>query len=1155
MSIVPFVHLHNHTDCSFLDGAIKIKALVNAAREAKMAAVAITDHGSLFGLIEFYREALKAGVKPILGYEAYVSPGSRLDRNYTQSDRKYDHLILLAKNNEGYHNLLKLGTIAYTEGFYHRPRIDKEVLKRHSSGLICLSACIQGEIPAAIIRKDEDTARKALEEFISIFGKERFYLELQDHGIDEEIIANEGLIRLSREYGIGLVATNDCHYLKEGDHEAHEALMCIQTGKHLSDTNRMTFSTTQLYFKSFEEMKKKFPDVPDALANTVKIAEECSVDLSLDKNLYWPKAPKEEGFADDDEYLKHLSLKGIGHRFAGSTDDEKQEIETLADYELSVMKKMKVAGYMLIVRDFIEAARAMGIPVGPGRGSCVGSIVSYLIGITDVNPLKHQLLFERFLNPERVSMPDIDIDFSDRDRAKVIQYVINKYGQSCVCQIGTLGSMNAKAVIRDVARVMEIPLSEVNSVAKLIPDGPKVTLTKSIDASAELSSFFEQSELYRKWLKISITLEGLKRQPGVHAAGVIIAHEDVSNYSPLYTQKDSSLLVTQYDKNNVESVGLLKMDFLGLRNLSVIQDAITEVEKNHGVKISFDGAELNDELTYQLFSKGETVGVFQFESGGMQEYLRKLKPNNIEDIIAMNALYRPGPMENIPSYIERKHGKEKVDYYHDDLSKCLKDTYGIIVYQEQVMQIAQIIGGFTLGKADILRRAMGKKKAEEMAKMRAEFLAGAKSKKYHEELANTIFDLLAKFAEYGFNKSHAAAYSYVAYQTAYLKAHYPAEFMAANLTSELDNTDRVVVLMNDCRRLNLQVVPPDINRSYVNFRATKDGILFGLGAIKGVGVGAVEHIIAEREKKGAFYSIFNFCKRVDMHVVNKRVLEALIVAGAFDKLKGNRGQLLAAIPTALDFGSSFQKDRDAGQVSMFGSGDEGGALELPEPQLPDADPISYSDLLKREKETLGFYMTGHPLKDYEDEIKSFSTLHLDTEGIKLHSHDEKGVVGGIVVGVRRHIDKKGNPMVFFQMEGFHGRTEVIVFSAVYATVSHLIVEDSAIMVSGKLDKSNENLPKIIADKVISAREAREKLTRSVHVRVETLGLEQAQLDNLKKLCADHSGPCSLILHMVAQNGDDHTIRAGKIKVSHSSEFILRVRDIVGHDNVWLGRNY
>ncbi|MBL8027134.1 MAG: DNA polymerase III subunit alpha, partial [Fibrobacteres bacterium] len=700
----------------------------------------------------------------------------------------------------------------------------------------------------------------------------------------------------------------------------------------------------------------------------------------------------------------------------------------------------------------------------------------------------------------------------------------------------------------------EIPLSEVSIAAKQIPDGPKVTLTKALAEIPDLKTFFEQSDLYKKWLRISLTLEGLKRQPGVHAAGVIIAHEDVVNYSPLYTQKESDLLVTQYDKNNVESVGLLKMDFLGLRNLSVIQDAISEVERNHGVKVSFDRSELDDEKTYALFSKGETVGVFQFESSGMQEYLRKLKPNNIEDIIAMNALYRPGPMENIPSYIQRKHGLEQIDYYNNDLKPCLKDTNGIIVYQEQVMQIAQVIGGFSLGKADILRRAMGKKKPEEMVKMRADFLAGAREKKYPDELANTIFDLLAKFAEYGFNKSHAAAYSYVAYQTAYLKAHYPSEFMAANMTSELDNTDRVVILMNDCRRLGIKVLQPDINSSFVNFRAEKEGVLFGLGAIKGVGVGAVEQIIVEREKAGPFKSIFDFCKRLDTRVVNKRVLEALIVAGAFDKLKGNRGQMLAAIESALQFGVSFQRDREAGQTTLFGGG-ENTALEIPDPPLPDADPIPYSELLKREKETLGFYMSGHPLNDYEDEIKSFSTLSLDSEGIKKHQHEEKGVTGGIVVSIRRIIDKKGNPMVFIQIEGFSGRIEVVVFSKVYETCSHLIVEDSAILVNGKLDKANEANPKIIADKIISAKEAREKLTRSIHAKFSTIGLDAEQIKNIKKLCSEHPGPCSFVIHALAQDGSDYTMRAGQIKVSHAPEFLLRLRDIAGHENVWLGREY
>ncbi|MFH0920862.1 MAG: DNA polymerase III subunit alpha [Fibrobacterota bacterium] len=1156
MSFKPFVHLHNHTDCSFLDGAIKIKALVARAKEFGMPAVAITDHGSLFGLIEFYREATKAGIKPILGYEAYVAVDSRLNRQYSQSDRKYDHLLLLARNEEGYRNLIRLATLAYTEGMYYKPRIDKELLRKYGHGLIGLSACIQGEIPNALIKGNEGKARAALTEYQAIFGKEHFYLELQDHGIDEELIANEKLIQLARELHVPLAATNDSHYLRREDSEAHDALLCIQTGKLIRDVERMRFTSDQMYFKSYEEMREKFSATPDALENTVKIAEACNVNLGLDSGYHWPQAPRAEGFADDDDCLAHLSYEGMKKRFPGADAKTMKMLREKVDFELSVMKQMKVAGYMLIVADFIQAARGMDIPVGPGRGSCVGSLVSYCVGITDVDPLKHNLLFERFLNPERVSMPDIDTDFSDRDRNRVIQYVVDKYGKQSVCQIATLGSMNAKAVLRDVARVLDIPLSEAGRIAKMVTDGPGVKLADEIK-NAELKAALDESELYRKWIRIALTLEGLKRQPGVHAAGVIIAPRDVVNYSPLFTAKENSMLVTQYDKNNVESVGLLKMDFLGLRNLTVIQEAVKQVQKNHGMALDMLALPMDDAKTYALFARGDTVGVFQFESQGMQEYLRKLKPTNIEDIIAMNALYRPGPMENIPSYIHRKHGKEPIETYHKDLEPVLKDTNGIIVYQEQVMQIAQIIGGFSLGKADIMRRAMGKKKREEMDKLKNEFMAGAKAKKYPEALSDKIFELLAKFAEYGFNKSHAAAYSYVAFQTAYLKAHYTAEFMAANMTSELDDTDRVVILMAECKRLGISVLPPDINQSFVDFRATAESIMFGLGAIKGVGVGAVEHLIRERDKAGPFKTLFDLCKRIDMHVVNKRVLEALIHSGSMDPLKGNRAQLSAALETAMAYGATFQKDRESGQTSLFGGGgdDTAPALALNEPELPDVEPLPYADVLKFEKETLGFYVSGHPLKDYEDELNGFVTFRHNPEEVKRRPQGEKVVVGGIILSVRRTTDKKGKLMGFLQLETFEGPLEVIVFSSVYEAVAELIREDSVVLISGSLDKTNETNPKIISERIMPVLEARERLTKSVHVRLKTVALEEEDLNQIKAVCEKFTGPCSFILHMINEAGSEFLVRSGKLRVAHSAEFLLRLRDLAGKENVWLGRDY
>jgi DNA polymerase-3 subunit alpha len=1120
-----------------------------------MPAVAITDHSGLFGAVEFYREATKAGIKPVLGYEAYVAPDSRFNRNYGREDRRYDHLLLLARNEQGYRNLIRLASLAYMEGFYFKPRIDKELLKLHAAGLIGLSACIQGEIPRALIRGNEAGAKAALSVYRKMFGEGHFYLEIQSHGIDEEIIANERLIRLARETGTPLAATNDCHYLKREDYEAHDALLCIQTGKHVGDTNRMRFATDQLYFKTCEEMQAQFRDTPEALENTVKIAEMCNVNLGLGAKYFWPKAPSEARFADEDEYLAFLARQGLAARYADAPEKTMAAMRKRVDFELDVMKKMKVSGYMLIVWDFISAARKMDILVGPGRGSCVGSLVSYCLGITDVDPLKHNLLFERFLNPERVSMPDIDVDFADKERGRVIRYVINKYGKDCVCQIGTLGSMNAKAVLRDVARVLDIPLAEVNGVCKLVPGGPNVKLADTLNVP-ELKTAFEASPLYAKWLNIARTLEGLKRQPGVHAAGVIIAPNNVIHYAPLYTQKDTDMLVTQYNMNDVAAVGLLKMDFLGLRNLTVIEESLDQIRKNRQIGIRIDKLPMDDPRVFELFSKGETVGVFQFESQGMQEYLRKLKPTAIEDIIAMNALYRPGPMENIPAYIHRKHGHESINYYHPTLEPVLRDTYGIIVYQEQVMQIAQVIGGFTLAKADILRRAMGKKKSAEMERMKSQFMTGAKANKIPEKLAAEIFDLLLKFAEYGFNKSHAAAYSYVAYQTAFLKSHYPTEFMAANMTSELNDTDRVVILMNECKRMGLRVIAPDINQSHVNFRAIKsDEIVFGLGAIKNVGVGAVESIIAEREKRGPFTTLFDFCRRVDMRQVNKRVLEALIFSGALDNLKGNRAQLYAALEKAVEYGAALQHDREIGQTSLFEGGTAAQAGFADEPGLPDVEPWLFADVLKREKETLGFYVSGHPLMDHEDEIRGFATVRLGTGDLKDRRHGDKVIAGGIIVGVRRIIDKKGKPMAFVQLEDFGGLAEVLIFSSVYETTGSSIADDSVILVSGALDKTNEANPKIIAERILPVAEAREKLAKSVHVRLKAAGLEKEHLQGLRRVCDANRGPCSFVVHTVLENGTEYAVKSNDLKVSHGREFLLRLRDIAGRENVWLGRDY
>ncbi|MFP4522785.1 MAG: DNA polymerase III subunit alpha, partial [Fibrobacterota bacterium] len=867
-----FVHLHNHTEYSMLDGAIKIKDMLDKAEKCGMQSIAITDHGNMFGAIDFYQAAEKRGIKPIFGCEFYLSPDSRKNRNYGRSDLKYYHLICLAENLHGYKNLMELSSIGYKEGFYYKPRIDKECLREHSKGLIGLSACVQGEIPYLLIHNSPEKARFALTEYLDIFGEGNFFLELQDHGLESERQAAPLLMELSRESGVPLAATNDMHYLDKEDFEAHESLLCIGTRTVLSDPNRMRFNSDQIYFKTEEEMRTVFPDNPEVFDITVKIAERCNVKLS--SNLFWPEARKPPEFRTDQEYLRHLSYEGAKKKYSEITPEIKERLEL----ELSIMDKMEASGYMLIVRDFISRAREIDVPVGPGRGSCVGSLVAYCLGITAVEPLRYSLLFERFLNPERQSMPDIDVDFADRDRQRVIDYVTKKYGRDAVCQIGTIGRMKAKAVIRDVGRVMEVPLPEVDKIAKLIDQ--KSDLAGSYNDSVEFRQLIDSSALYKKMFDISRRLEGLARQPGVHAAGVIIAPRPVVECAPVFVAhgKNGSedTVASQYDGHFVEDVGLLKMDFLGLRNLTVIKDALFWIKKNYGKDIDMENVDLDDPDAYGLFSEGRTVGVFQFESPGMREYLKTLKPTCLEDLIAMCALYRPGPMDNIPSYINRKHGKEEPTYYHELLKPVLISTYGIFIYQEQVMQAAQVMAGYSLGQADLLRRAMGKKKIEAMKKHREMFIKGAAEKKIPESKAVEIFEVLEKFASYGFNKSHAAAYAFLAYQTAYLKTKYPQEFMAANMTSELQDNERITVLMDDCKKMGIDVLPPDINKSYHNFVPLPENkIMFGLAAIKNVGQGVTEEIIKERDDNGPYSSIFDFVLRMEGKM-NRRTLESLI---------------------------------------------------------------------------------------------------------------------------------------------------------------------------------------------------------------------------------------------------------------------------------------
>jgi DNA polymerase-3 subunit alpha len=1144
-----FVHLHNHTEYSFLDGAIRVQDLVERAVHFGMPALAITDHGGLFGAVEFYETCMAKGIKPILGFEAYVAPASRFDKQATGDERSYHHLVLLARDNEGWKNLMRLSTIGYTEGFYYKPRIDIDVLRTHSKGLIATSACIGGAIPRALLGGNRDLAKKIALEYRSIFGEKNFYLELQNHGIDEEIVAFDEMIKLGRELGIPFIVANDAHYLNREDSVSHEVLLCIQTQTTMADPNRYKFSSDQVYFKSPDEMAKLFPDLPEALANTVEIAERCNVSIQAKPQLPVPAVP--EGFSSPEDYLSSIARTGLKAKYAHVTPG----LEERLDYELGVICSMGFAGYFLIVKDFVDEAQRLKIMVG-ARGSVAGSLVAHVIGITNVDPIRFDLIFERFLNPERISMPDADIDFADKDRYKVIEYVIAQYGRDAVCQIINYIRMKAKMVVKDVARAMGIPLAEANRLSSMVSEK---SLKESIAANGELSRAIKGNSQYQELFRHAGVLEGLARQAGMHAGGVIIAPGDVVNWAPLFKQSGTDIVMTQFDMNHVEKVGLIKMDLLGLRTLTVLQETLRLVADYHTKVIDVWKIPENDEKTYGLFGKGETIGVFQFDSQGMQDYLRKLKPTSIDDIIAMAALYRPGPMDNIDTYIHRKHGKEKVSYPHPMLGEILDVTYGVIIYQEQVMRVAQRMAGFTLGEADILRKAMGKKKVEAMEDMRKKFEEGAVSRGIDRKTASDVFDLMAKFAQYGFNKAHATMYAHVAYQCAYLKAHYPLEYLTANLTSYIGNQDEFLKVKNETERMGIVLLPPDINASDDRCSIENGRVRLGLSVIKNVGQ-AAEVIIEERTRNGRFTSLFDLCKRVDLRRVNKKCLESLVCAGALDSLKGTRAQLFSSIDKALEYGSGFQKDRLAGQFNLFddlfsGSGAAGEAvMTAPEPSLADIPPWPYNLALQHEKEFLSFYISGHPLDRFADEIRGFATISLKDEAIATVKDGAVVTVGGLITSVKPHVQRDGKPMAFLEIEDFDGSVELLVFGDVYEKFRHLLAEDAMVLVHGAVTKrEGEEKPKIRVDTCMALSDAREKLTRSVHIRLHTTGLEQEFLQEVYRRCAGSGGECSLIIHLVTAEGNEYRVRANNVKVDSSFDAVKELRAHVGKENVWIGR--
>ena len=1141
-----FVHLHIHSEFSLLDGANRIKDLPVRAKELGMEAMAITDHGNMFGAVDFYKACKANGIKPIIGCEVYVAPRSRFDKD-PNLDAKYSHLILLAKDNQGYKNLAQLVSMGYTEGFYYKPRIDHEILEKYHEGLVCLSACLAGEVNQAILANDMEKAKEVALWFKSIF-KEDYYLEIQNNGIKEQVLANQKLIQLSRELDIPLVATNDAHYLKREDAYNHEVLLCIQTGKRMTDEDRMKFDTDELYVKSPEEMSDFFSNVPDAIENTVKIAKKCNVEFEFGHTIL-PNYDVPAEFATHYDYLERLTIDGIKERYGENKDnkeneDKSPENTTIDDelkgipaeiiertkFELGVINKMGYVDYFLIVWDYIYYAKTHNIPVGPGRGSGAGSIVAYAIGITDIDPIQYGLLFERFLNPERISMPDFDVDFCYEKRDKVIEYVEQKYGKDHVSQIITFGTMSARMVIRDVARVLDLPYAEADKLAKMIPNEIHITIQKAMEKNRELKDLYEQDETVKKLLDIAMALEGMPRQASTHACGIVITKEPVVSYVPLYSR--DGVISTQYIMTTLEELGLLKMDFLGLRTLTVIQDTIDLVKKNQGIDVEFD-EKMNDPKVYKLWQNGESVGIFQFESQGMTNFMKELKPDCLEDIIAGVSLYRPGPMDQIPRYIANKKDPEHAIYTHPSLKPILEVTYGCMVYQEQVMQIVRDLAGYSLGRADLVRRAMGKKKLDVMAKEREIFIHGQLDENENivvpgcvrngidEQSANKIFDEMAEFAKYAFNKSHAAAYAVVSYRTAYLKAYYPAEFMAAMLNSFLGNQDKIPGYIEECKRLKIEILKPDINKSDTKFTVDKNQIRFGMGSIKNVGTAAVDEIVQERIQNGEFKDFSDFCERIKDSSVNKKCVESLIKAGAFDNLGQTRRTLMASFETIIDTIANNGKNSLDGQVSMFDLGGNAGTDEIKYNYtvLPEYDN---KELLSMEKEMLGLYISGHPLENMREQIEAKATINTfmlrqiaeenELEGVdqtefkggsgyEEHQTDFKDgqnvTYAGIITSVKKKYTKSNKLMAFVTVEDLYGPTEIIVFESCYQNSSSALIEENIVLVEGRLSIREDEEPKIVAKTIKNFADALGS-TNASNVKKKVFEIDITNLDDEKK---------------------------------------------------------
>ncbi len=1151
-----FVHLHVHSEFSLLDGANRIKDLPVRAKELGMDAIAITDHGVMFGVIDFYKACLANGVKPIIGCEVYVAPRTRFDKE-PNIDNKYNHLILLAKNNDGYKNLSKLVSLGFIDGYYYKPRIDKELLEKYHDGLICCSACLAGEISQAILKGDMQKAEESAMWFKNLFGED-YYLEVQANSLREQLLVNQQLISMSKKLNIPLVATNDSHYLRKEDYYNHEVLLCVQTGKRMTDEDRMSFSTNDYYIKSPEEMEEYFSNIPEVLENTVKIADKCNVTFDFGHTIL-PNYDVPEEFETHYDYLRKLSSDGMIQRYG---NDIPKEIRDREEYELSVIKKMGYVDYFLIVWDYINWAKSQGIPVGPGRGSGAGSIVAYSIGITDIDPIKYSLIFERFLNPERISMPDFDVDFCYERRQEVIDYVSRKYGHDHVSQIITFGTMSARMVIRDVGRALDVSYAETDKLAKMIPNEVHITIKKAMEQNKELSNLYESDDQIHKLLDIAMGLEGLPRQASTHACGIVITKDPVDTYVPLYVR--DNLISTQFIMTTLEELGLLKMDFLGLRTLTVIQDTINLVKQNLGIDVVYD-KDMNDPKVYKLWQDGNTVGIFQFESQGITNFMKDLKPDCLEDIVAGVSLYRPGPMDQIPRYIANKKDPEHAVYTHPALKPILKVTYGCMVYQEQVMQIVRDLAGYSLGRADLVRRAMGKKKLDVMAKEREYFIHGQTDENGNiiipgcvrngidEQSANKIFDEMAEFAKYAFNKSHAAAYAVVSYRTAYLKAYYPAELMAATLNSFLGNLDKAPIYIDECKRLNIQILKPEINKSYTKFTVEDGKIRFGLGGIKNVGFAVLDAIVKNRAENGPFKDLPDFCERMQNDSVNKKCIESLIKSGAMDEFNQTRATLLASFEDIVDSINTSSKHTLKGQITMFDmamGSEEEQELDKIKYKYTILNEYSEKELLSMEKEMLGLYITGHPLESLRNEIENqtnINTLKMaeakeeELETGKIIYKDGQNIkFAGIISSIKKKYTKSNKLMAFVTIEDLYGSCEIIVFENCYMNCADLLIEDNIVLVEGRLSIREDEETKIVASKITKFG------AKSSHcLCIDITSLSEQQKEKLRGAIKFFAGDRNNIAVKII-NGEKSVMSGG---IFVNEEIINEFKQIAGYDNV------